>query len=114
MKDEQEFPNRPKNWEGKERQGVSFEKHLRNQKTRMARVTWEPIPRVGKAVHTRGVYWVSEPRARDDHVQDAGHSRVPEEPCPLAPREIKTNAGRKNIYIYININTAYTPPCVGT
>ena len=27
----------------------------------MARVRWELIPRVGKAVHTGGVYWVSEP-----------------------------------------------------
>ena len=80
----------------------------------MARVRWEPIPRVGKAVHTGGVYWVSEPRARGDHMQDAGHSTVPEEPCPLAPCEIKKNSGRKNIYIYININTAYTPPCLGT
>ena len=32
------------------------------RKPRMARVRWELIPRVGKAVHTGGVYWVSEPR----------------------------------------------------
>lgn len=31
------------------------------RKPRMSRVRWELIPRVGKAVHTGGVYWVSEP-----------------------------------------------------
>ena len=52
----------------------------------MARVRWELIPRVGKAVHTGVVYWCQSPggstgKARGDPVQDAGHSRVQRSPA---------------------------------
>lgn len=53
-------------------------------------------------------------KARGNHVQDASQSTGGA--LPTGSTEIKTNAGKKKKThtLYVNINTAYTPPCMGT
>lgn len=87
-----------------EREGVKFLKNFRNRKPRMARVRWELIPRVGKHVHTGSCTGYQSPGGSTGRpgvtVQDAGHSRVQEEPCLLAPREINATQERKTHTLY--------------